>query len=134
MFVHCCHCTWCQRETGAAFALNALIESDRVIVTRGKPETIQTPTLSGKSQKIVRCPSCHIALWSHYAGPGDAVSFVRVGTLDESGRLPPDIQIFTNDKQPWVELSSKIPVVAEYYDKIDYWPENSLARRAKVGW
>jgi hypothetical protein len=29
LFVHCCHCRWCQRESGASFALNAMIEADR---------------------------------------------------------------------------------------------------------
>ncbi len=72
MFVHCCHCTWCQRETGASFALNAMIEADRVVLLKGAPETIDTPSESGKGQKIIRCPDCRIALWSNYAGSGDA--------------------------------------------------------------
>ncbi len=129
MFVHCCHCRWCQRETGASFALNALIESDRVIVERGAPETVDTPSNSGKGQKIVRCPNCRVALWSHYAGAGDAMSFVRVGTLDEPDRLAPDIHIFTASKQPWVVLPPDTPAVEEYYDRNDHWPEESLARR-----
>ncbi len=79
MFVNCCHCRWCQRETGASFALNAMIEADRVILVQGAPETVSTPSNSGKGQKIVRCPNCRVALWSHYAGAGDAVCFVRVG-------------------------------------------------------
>ncbi len=129
MFVHCCHCRWCQRETGASFALNALIESDRVIVERGAPETVDTPSNSGKGQKIVRCPNCRVALWSHYAGAGDAMSFVRVGTLDEPDRLAPDIHIFTASKQPWFVLPPDTPAVEEYYDLNDHWPEESLARR-----
>ncbi|MEE8455784.1 MAG: GFA family protein, partial [Limibaculum sp.] len=102
MFVHCCHCRWCQRETGAAFALNALIEADRVLVLTGAPEAVPTPSASGWGQRIARCPECRVALWSNYAGAGDAVRFVRVGTLDEPDRLPPDIHIYTASKQPWV--------------------------------
>lgn len=132
MFVHCCHCRWCQRETGAAFALNAMIEADRVIVTRGAPETVDTPSNSGKGQKFVRCPSCRIALWSHYAGVGDAVSFIRVGTLDEPDRLPPDIHIFTSSKQPWVVLSPDVPAFDIFYDRKEMWPEESLERRRAV--
>jgi hypothetical protein len=132
MFVHCCHCRWCQRETGAAFALNAMIEADRVIVTRGAPETVDTPSNSGKGQKFVRCPSCRIALWSHYAGAGDAVSFIRVGTLDEPDRLPPDIHIFTGSKQPWVVLSPDVPAFEKFYDRKEMWPEESLERRRAV--
>ena len=129
LFVHCCHCRWCQRETGASFALNAMIEADRVVVLKGEPEAVATPSNSGKGQKIIRCPSCWIALWSNYAGAGDSVRFVRVGTLDDPDRLPPDIHIFTASKQPWVILPQGTPAVAEYYDRDRYWPEESLERR-----
>jgi hypothetical protein len=129
LFVNCCHCRWCQRETGASFALNAMIEADRVILLSGSPEVVNTPSNSGKGQKITRCPRCRIALWSNYSGAGDAVRFVRVGTLDEPDRLPPDIHIFTASKQPWVVLPPGTPAVAEYYDLDEYWPPESLARR-----
>jgi hypothetical protein len=117
LFVHCCHCRWCQRETGASYALNAMIESDRVILLAQEPEIVNTPSNSGKGQKIARCPHCRVALWSNYGGGGDAVRFVRVGTLDEPDRLPPDIHIFTASKQPWVVLSPATPAVEEYYDR-----------------
>ena len=109
LFVHCCHCTWCQRETGTAFALNAMIEADRVELLHGEPEVVDTPSNSGQGQKISRCPECKVAVWSNYAGAGDTVRFVRVGTLDEAGRVPPDIHIFTSTKQPWVVLPRSIP-------------------------
>jgi hypothetical protein len=129
LFVHCCHCRWCQRETGAAFALNAMIEADRVVTLSGVPEVVMTPSLSGKGQKISRCPTCRIAVWSNYSGAGDAVRFVRVGTLDMPDLLPPDIHIFTESKQPWVILPPDAPAVERYYDREKYWPAESLARR-----
>jgi hypothetical protein len=132
LFVHCCHCRWCQRETGAAFALNALIESDRVDLLHGDVEVIDTPSNSGKGQKIARCPRCHVALWSNYAGFGDAVRFVRVGTLDEPDRLPPDVHIFTSSKQPWVVIPPGAPAVAEYYKASEMWSPESLERRAAL--
>ena len=132
LFVHCCHCRWCQRETGSAFALNALIEADRVEMLAGRVELVATPSSSGKGQQIARCPVCRVAVWSHYAGAGDAVCFVRVGTLDEPSRLPPDIHIFTSTKQPWVVLPPGVPAVAEYYATSEYWPAESLARRAAL--
>ena len=132
LFVHCCHCRWCQRESGASFALNALIETDRLTVLAAKPELVDTPSNSGKGQKIARCTKCRIALWSHYAGAGAVLSFVRVGTLDNPDALPPDIHIFTASKQPWVVLPAGTPAAAEYYDAKSYWPEASLARRAAV--
>jgi hypothetical protein len=128
LFVHCCHCRWCQRETGSAFALNALFESDRVELLQGSVEAVDTPSASGKGQQIVRCPRCRVALWSHYAGAGEAVSFLRVGTLDEPDRLPPDIHIFTESKQPWLALPEGVPSVPEYYSLKEYWPPESIER------
>ena len=92
-----------------------MIEADRVQLLAGETERVATPSASGKGQAIVRCARCRVALWSHYAGSGDAVSFVRVGTLDDPDRLPPDIHIFTMSKQPWVLLPPGTPAVAEYY-------------------
>jgi len=128
LFVNCCHCRWCQRETGASFALNAMIEADRVEMLHGTPEIVLTPSLSGEGQKIARCPVCRIAVWSNYGGGGDLVRFVRVGTLDEPDRLPPDIHIFTMSKQPWVVLPAGTPAMHEFYDLERFWPPQSLER------
>ena len=133
MFVNCCHCRWCQRESGAAFALNAMIEADRVVLLKGAPEMVMTPSASGQGQNFARCPECWVALWSNYAGAGDALRFVRVGTLDQPDRLPPDIHIYTASKQPWVVIPPGTPAVPEYYDRRDYWPAASLVRREALG-
>jgi hypothetical protein len=132
MIVHCCHCRWCQRETGAAFALNAMIEAERVSLLEGEVEVVATPSESGKGQRISRCPRCRVAVWSNYSGAGDAIRFVRVGTLDEPDRLPPDVHIFTASKQPWVILPPHVPAVPEYYRAAEVWSAESLARRERV--
>ena len=113
LFVHCCHCRWCQRESGASFALNAMIEADRVLDLGERPELVDTPSESGRGQQIARCPSCRVALWSYYAGAGPVIRFVRVGTLEQPDRLPPDIHIYTASKQPWVILAPSTPAVTE---------------------
>jgi hypothetical protein len=128
LFVHCCHCRWCQRETGASYALNALIEADRVTLTLGEPTATIIPTNSGKEQNIFRCPDCFIAVWSNYAGAGDAIRFVRIGTLDNPDLLPPDLHIYTLSKQPWVELPEDAAAVDEYYSPREYWTEESRSR------
>ena len=132
MFVNCCHCRWCQRESGSAFVMNAMIEADRVEVLRGEVDVVNTPSESGMGQRIARCPRCRVALWSNYGGGGDAVRFIRVGTLDEPDRLPPDVHIFTRSKQPWVVLPEGVPAVEEYYKSSELWPAESLERRAKL--
>ena len=130
MIVHCCHCRWCQRETGSAFVINAMIEADRVAALTGEVEIIDTPSDSGNGQRISRCPECHVAVWSNYSS--DAIHCVRVGTLDEPDRLPPDIHIFISSKQSWIVLPPDIPAVEEYYESSDMWPADSLARLASL--
>ena len=126
--VHACHCTWCQRETGSAHALNAVIETDRVEILSGQPEAIDTPSHSGKGQKIVRCPKCRVALWSNYAGAGASMRFVRVGTLDHPEACPPDIHIYTSTRQPWVQIPAGSKVFAEFYNAKEVWPKETLMR------
>ena len=128
LIVHCCHCHYCQRASGASFALNALIEADRVTLLEGEPDDVMTPTRSGKGQNVVRCPNCRVAVWSNYAGMGDKVRFVRVGSLDQGHGLAPDIHIFTNYKQPWVVIPDGHASVGEYYDMKEVWRTESLAR------
>lgn len=128
LFVHCCHCSWCQRETGSAFALNALIEAEHLDLLAGAPVLQRIPSNSGKGQEIARCPTCLVAVWSHYAGGGRGTAFVRVGTLDRPDLCPPDIHIFTATKQPWVQLDARVPVVPDYYARKEHWPPESLAR------
>jgi hypothetical protein len=130
--VNCCHCTWCQRETGSAFAINAMIEADRVVLLRGEIDVVDTPSASVKGQRIARCPHCRVAVWSNYGGGGDVVRFVRVGTLDEPDLLPPDVHIFTSTKQRWVVLPPGTPAVAEYYKAAELWPKESLDRRTAL--
>lgn len=128
MIVHCCHCRECQRLSGGAFALNAMVEADRVDLLSGTPQGVTVPTASGRGQKIARCPACQVAVWSNYAGAGDGVHFVRVGTLDDPDALPPDIHIYTASKQPWVIIPEGARAVPEYYRAAEFWPAESLVR------
>ncbi|HEY2178452.1 MAG TPA: GFA family protein [Caulobacteraceae bacterium] len=128
MFVHCCHCFDCQRQTGGAFVINALIETDRIEILRGVPRAVAVPTDSGGPHDIYRCPTCQVALWSDY-GRRPAVRFVRVGTLDDPAALPPDVHIFTRSKQPWVGLPADTPAFEVYYKTSELWPPEALERR-----
>ncbi|GMG84928.1 GFA family protein [Paralimibaculum aggregatum] len=128
LIVHACHCRWCQRETGSAFALNAVIEAAAVRLLSGVPEEILTPSASGRGQRIARCPACRVALWSSYPDAGPRIRFLRVGTLDEPDACPPDIHIYTASRQPWLVLPEGVPTVPEYYDPEAVWPAAALAR------
>lgn len=129
MFVHCCHCKDCQRQTGSAFVLNALYEAERVTVLSGAPEPVTVPTDSGLPHDIYRCPKCRIAVWSTYGGRPQ-IRFVRVGTLDNAAALSPEVHIYIRSKLPWVTLPDGVPAFEAYYDSKKLWPADSLARRA----
>jgi hypothetical protein len=128
MFVHCCHCRDCQQQTGGAFAVNALIETDRIELTSGRAAPVSMPTDSGRPHDVYRCEACATALWSDY-GRRPAIRFVRATTLDDRGALSPDVHIFTRSKLPWVGLPPEVPAFDVYYDMTTLWPAESLARR-----
>jgi hypothetical protein len=128
MFVHCCHCLDCQKQTGGAFAINALIEADRVELIEGTPHAVTMPTESGRPHIVYRCPNCQVALWSIYGGR-QQVRFIRVSTLDAPHRIVPDVHIFTRSKVPWVTLPPDARAFEVYYDTEKEWPAESFARR-----
>ena len=127
MFVNCCHCRDCQRETGSAFVINGVIEADRIEMLKGNPEPVSMPTDSGRPHDIYRCPDCRIALWSDYGRR--PIRFVRVSTLDEATAFKPDAHIFTRSKLPWVRLPEDAPAFEVYYEMNKLWPAESLKRR-----
>lgn len=126
MFVNCCHCTRCQQETGSAFAVNAVIELDRLVVEKGTLETADVPTDSGRAHQVFKCAQCALILWNAF---GDwPMRFVRVGTLDDPSALVPGAHIFTRSKQPWVVLPEGAPSFDAFYEPPKVWPPESLVR------
>ena len=126
LFVNCCHCLNCQRQTGSAFVINVLIESDRVEVIAGEPVAVDVPRDDGTVQRIYRCSNCQVALFSDYTRP--EIWFVRAGTLDEPASVAPDAHIYTRSKLPWVTIPEGVPAFDVYYDSKTLWPPASLAR------
>src|SRR5438874_13009911 len=130
LFVHCCHCLNCQRQTGSAFVINLLIETDRVELLAGEPQPVDVPRDDGSAQRIFRCPKCQVAVFSEYGRP--EVRFVRGGTLDDPRDVTPDVHIYTKSKVDWLTLADSVPAFDEYYDTKALWPAGSLARLAAI--
>ncbi len=126
LFVHCCHCLNCQRQTGSAFVINILIEADRVELLAGDPQRVDVPRDDGSMQQVFRCPACQVALYSIYTRP--VVHFVRAGTLDDPSTVSPDVHIYTRSKLPWVTLPESVPAFEVYYDTKELWPAASYER------
>jgi hypothetical protein len=130
LFVHCCHCLNCQRQTGSAFVINLLIESERLELLAGDPQPVDVPRDDGSSQRVFRCPACQTAVFSQYGRP--EVQFVRGGTLDDPSTVTPDVHIYTRSKVPWLVLPADVPAFDEFYDVRALWPAESLERYAAV--
>jgi len=126
LFIHCCHCLNCQRQTGSAFVVNLLIEAERMELLSGELRPVDVPRDDGSAQRIFRCPTCEVAVFSEYGSP--KVRFVRAGTLDDPSAVRPDVHIYTRSKLPWVELPGSAPAFEEYYDMQALWPAESLER------
>ena len=124
LFVHCCHCLNCQRQTGSAFVVNLLIETDRVEPLAGDPVPVDVPREAGSSGSSA--PTCQIAVFSRYTSA--RIRFVRGGTLDEPSTVEPDVHIYTRSKLPWVTLPDGVPAFRTYYDTKRVWPGASLER------
>lgn len=128
LVVHACHCTWCQRESGSAFAMNGMIETRLIEVTKGATEGVELPTASGKGQRLSRCPDCGVALWASYHGTGPRFSYVKMGTLEDTHRVAPDVHIFTSTKHDWVVIPEGVPVFEEFYRRSEVWRPDAYER------
>jgi hypothetical protein len=132
LFVHCCHCLNCQRQTGSAFAINVLIEAGGVEIVAGDPRPVDVPRDDGSTQRIFRCPACQVAVYSEYTRP--QVWFVRAGTLDDPSQVSPDVHIYTRSKRDWIALPESVPAFEVYYDTKALWPPARYDRlRAALG-
>ena len=130
LVVHCCHCRNCQRQTGSAFVVNLMLEADCVELLASDPVAIDVPRGASSTQRIWRCPSCQIAVYSRYTS--GKLRFVRAGTLDDPASVEPDVHIYARSKLPWVTLPDAVPAFCSYYDPEKVWPAESLERLAAL--
>ncbi len=131
--IHACHCSYCQRETGAAFAHNALVEPQALKLVAGEVEMVAIPAQSGNPQRIIRCKKCRTPVWGHYASFGDHACFIRVGAMERPSDFPPDVHIFTASKPDWLTLEGHVPIFQGLYSAKDI-PELFGEARALRWW
>lgn len=133
LIVQCCHCKICQRDSGSAFLVHALIETSNIVMNKGRPQPVAFPSGYGKGHKVCRCPICKTALWNQYPEFGDTISYIRTGTLEEADQLTPQVHLHTAEKQSWVILPPDIPAASEHYNREEVWSKESLARLEDSG-
>jgi hypothetical protein len=127
MFVNCCHCTNCQTQTGSAFVINALIETDRIETSSDRLEVTTWASGDDDVQDVYRCSECKVVVWSDY-GRRPGLRFLRVGTLDDPSALPPRAHVFTQSKLAWVQVPDDVLKFDVYFDIREHWPAESLER------
>lgn len=131
IITHGCHCRLCQRMSGSAFAVNAMIEADRVVsIGPVAPDIVHTPSALPDGQRVHRCPRCMVALWSNHALLGPAIALVNAGTLDHAERCVPDVHCFTATKHPWITIPADAPSFPADYDSDQIWSSEAKTRLA----
>lgn len=128
IFVNQCYCRLCQRQTGAASAVNAFIETTELHHASGALTEHEFTTGSGGKQIVVRCATCGTPVWSHYSGLDRRAAAVRVGTLDDPSKVGLDALIYTRDKPEWAALTANTPNFEAYYNYADLLPPERMAR------
>jgi len=128
LIVHACHCCDCQKLTGSLYAVNAWIEKEFLELRSGSLTMFRRKGGSGEGHDVHSCSACATALFNDYHRAPGSYWWVRVGTLDEPGRLRPDVHIFTRSKHPSVILPTDVPAFEAYYDRGTVWRPESLAR------
>lgn len=100
---YACHCTDCQRRSGAAFGLSLLYPRTAVELLQGATALHTAAVENGRIKRAVACPSCGIQVWG-ISGRNPDVLVVRPGTLDDRTGLAPVAHMWTRSRQPWVQI------------------------------
>ena len=110
--LYACHCTDCQTDTGASFALSMYVAREAITLTRGEPELHEYALPDGRERRTYRCPDCGGELWGIPRRFPDLLN-LRPGTMDDTSWLQPVGHIWTRSRQPWIAL----PQAALTYDQ-----------------
>ena len=126
LFTQACHCKDCKVLTGSSYVVNSSILENTLIV-EGEVSSTELKAGSGASYKTYFCTKCGNYVYADYDSAVGRLT-VRTKTLDNSEKFPPQVHIFTKDKDPWLNLSEDVICFKEMYDQKKTWPEDSLNR------
>jgi hypothetical protein len=93
-----CHCTRCQRRSGAGAAASALVESGSLKLTSGEQHL--GGWNAGDGLEKVFCTACGCALLARERDSGAAV-IVRLGAIDGDPGIRPGAHQFVAYAAPW---------------------------------
>jgi hypothetical protein len=100
--VYVCHCTDCQRQSGASFAVSMLVPNEALEIIQGRPGEYSLELPDGRRRQSNFCTRCSTRLWGGSSAPGIAV--LEPGTLDDTSWFRPIGHIWTRSAQPWLHI------------------------------
>ena len=130
LFTQVCHCKRCQKMTGTAFVMTAIIEKDNFKCYSGVPSPRHVIRgASGAIYDTFGCNDCGSTIFIQNHGSSDGLIYFPVGTLDCSNIVEPGAHIHVEAKQAWVVIPKNIPQFEQTYpDLTKLLSESSLAR------
>jgi hypothetical protein len=95
-----CHCTDCQRASGAHGAVVAFVRAENFKIVRGTPKRFAKQADSGRTLLRYFCGECGSSLYSHRETTPEVIG-VRAGTLDDPSGLRITAHIWTDSAPSW---------------------------------
>jgi hypothetical protein len=102
--VYACHCTECQRHSGSAFAMAAVIPKEHFRITIGSPKMFARQTSPTKTMECCFCSKCGTRLYHVPGGASYPNRNIKPGTLDDPSWLMPTTHFWTRSAQHWVDI------------------------------
>jgi hypothetical protein len=98
-----CHCTHCQKASGAGGSVNAPVPSSAFALTHGTPKRFTVTADSGRTLHRYFCGNCGSPIYSQRAATPEMVT-VRAGTFDNPDEMRITAYIWTKSARSWSHI------------------------------
>jgi hypothetical protein len=105
-----CHCRFCQRRSGSAFAVIGYFDERSVEIVKGKLALHEHRSdESGRWLRIEFCPACGTTV-THTAELRPGMRAIAGSSFDEPDWFRIERHIWTRSKRPWVQIPPDVAV------------------------
>ena len=107
-----CHCTGCQKQTSTSFSMLVAIPKGNLEIEGPKLGEFHGVGETGEPVTRRFCPDCGSPIVSD-VGATPGLDWIKAGTLDDPSWFQPQMHIWCDSAQPWVEISEDLPRFAK---------------------